>query len=170
MLELLRYTIPAVVVLITVFILVYWFYKNDEKRRQHELRLENRKIIVPIRLQAYERLTLLLERIAPENLLIRVKRHGMGFRDLQKELLQSIRSEFDHNLSQQIYVSDKAWEVVVGAKENVVKLINNTSMKVEKDATAMDFSKAILEWMVTGDVHSPKAAIEYLRKEASLYF
>lgn len=170
MLELLKYTIPAVVVLITVFILVYWFYKNDEKRRQHELRLEARKIILPIRLQAYERLTLLLERIAPENLLIRVKRQGMGFRDLQKELLRSIRTEFDHNLSQQVYVSDKAWEVVVTAKENVVKLINSSIINLDKDATAMDYSKAILESMVIGDIHSPKKALEFLRKEAGLYF
>ncbi|MEA3446257.1 MAG: hypothetical protein U9R19_16180, partial [Bacteroidota bacterium] len=148
----------------------YWFYKNDEKRRQHELRRESRKIIVPIRLQAYERLTLLLERISPENLLLRSQQYGMSSHDLQKELLRNIRSEFDHNLSQQVYVSHKTWEKVVSAKENVVKLINTNMIELQEKATAMELSRNILESMVTNDIHSPRTAIDFLKKEAALYF
>ena len=170
MIELLKYTVPAVVVLITTVVLVYWFLKSDEKRRLHEVRVENRKIITPIRLQAYERLTLLLERIAPENMLIRVKRPGMMATDLQRELLKNIRQEFDHNLSQQIYVSDKAWEAVVQAKENVIKLINTSMMHTDKEDNSMEFSRIILESIVTNDVRSPKRAIDVLRQEASVFY
>ncbi len=170
MLEILKYTIPALIVLISTFVILYWFYKNDEKRRQHELRIENRKIIVPIRLQAYERLTLLLERISPENLLIRVQRSGMSAVDLQRELLRTIRSEFDHNLSQQLYVSSKTWDVVIGAKESVVKHINTQMIDLNPKSQAIELSKNILESLVTNDIHSPRGAIDFLKKEASLYF
>ncbi len=169
-LEVIQYSIPALIVFATAFLLIYYFFKNDEKRRQHELYVENKKISLPVRLQAYERLILLLERLSPESLLIRVKRQGMTSGSLQKELLKTIRAEFEHNLSQQLYVSNDAWEVLVAAKENIVQLINTSMIEIPRDKPAMELSQMILESMLKTDIHSPHAAIKFLKKEAAILF
>ncbi len=168
--ETLHYTIPALVVFATTAILTWFYFRNDEKRRNQEIILNNQKQIVPIRLQAYERLALLLERISPENLLVRVNQQGMTTAMFQSELLRSIRSEFDHNLSQQVYISNKAWETVLAAKEHTVKLVNTSSLEVNPNAPAMELSKMILASMMSEDVKSPHAAIEFLKKEMHTFF
>ena len=166
--EILQYTIPALIVFLTAFSFLWFFSKNDDKKRKHQLLVESRKITAPIRLQAYERLILFLERISPESILVRVKRQGMTNRDLQKELLKTIRLEYGHNLSQQLYISHDAWEVLVAAKENTIKLVNTSMIEIRPDSPAMELSKMILESMIKTDVHSPKAAIEFIKKEAAL--
>ena len=90
---------------------------NKQKKRLLELKKDERKVITPIRLQAYERSTLFLERISPEALIPRVHKNGMSARQLQQEMLNDVRREFDHNLSQQMYMSDQVWMVIKKAKE-----------------------------------------------------
>lgn len=166
----LEYTIPAIVVFVTTAVLTWLYFRNDEKKRRQEIILNNQKQVTPIRLQAYERLALLLERISPENLVIRVKQQGMNSSMLQTELLKTIRSEFDHNLSQQVYISSEAWEKVVEAKEHTVKLINTCALEVNAQAPAMELSKMVLQSMMSEDVKSPHAAIEVLKKEMRIFF
>jgi len=165
--EIIQYTIPALIVFITAFFMMWFFFRNDDKKRRHELIIENRKITAPIKLQAYERLVLFLERISPESMLVRVKRQGMTSQDLQKEVLRTIRSEYEHNLSQQIYIGHEAWEVLVAAKENTIKLVNTSMIQVPPNAPAMELSRVILESMMSSNVHSPKAAIEFIKKEVA---
>jgi len=108
-----------------------------------------------------------MERISPENLLIRVKRQGMTCGDLQHELLKTIRQEYEHNLSQQVYISHDAWEVIIAAKENIIKLINTSMIEIKPNTPAMELSRTILETMLKSDVHSPHAATQFLKKEAA---
>src|ERR1700722_5013050 len=94
--------LPAGLVLGAVYMLLKKFFDNEERRRFYELKANNQKISLPIRLQAYERMALLLERLSVNNLIVRVKKTGMSAADLQAALINEIRAEYDHNLSQQI--------------------------------------------------------------------
>jgi len=142
--ELLKYMLPSLVVLATAYFLLKMFLEKEAEKNQVQLRLDNQKISLPVRMQAYERLVLLLERIEPAGLVIRTNLPGMTALQLQTALVQSIRSEFEHNLSQQLYVSVKAWEMVRNAREETIKRINTAAMQLAADATSADLASLIL--------------------------
>jgi len=169
-LEILKYTLPAVIVLIATYLLIKMMLKNDSDRRNKEIILQNQKTITPIRLQAYERTTLLLERIAPESLILRVNKQGFSAQQIHGEMLSAIRAEFEHNLSQQIYMSPQAWEVIKNARANTVKLINTSAGKVNPEAPALEFSTYLLERVMEMEKPPTQVAIDYLKQEFnSLY-
>lgn len=157
--------LPSLIVFLTAFYTLKKFMDNEQKKRLLELRKDTQKVITPIRLQAYERATLFLERISPDALVTRVHKNGMGARLLQAELLKTVRSEFDHNLSQQIYMSDNAWARVKNAKEEIIKLVNLASSKVKDDGSGIDLSKIILKVSLQVEKLPTQAALEYIKKE-----
>ncbi len=163
--EILKYTIPAIIVLITTVIIVKQMIKNDQSRRNYEIISKNQQAITPIRLQAYERLTLLLERLSPESLIMRTNKPNMTAKQLQSELLSTIRSEFDHNVSQQIYVSPQVWEIIKNSRAKITQLINSTASRVKPDAPAIHLSKIILEDLMTQEKSPTSLALEALKKE-----
>lgn len=163
--DVLIYTIPTLIVFLTAIITIRIFIKDNQKQRKLELLLDNQKITTPIRLQAYERITLFLERITPDSLIMRVMNPKMTSQQLQSELLKTIRAEFEHNLSQQIYLSPKAWEIVKNAKEQVIKIINIAFTKVKADDPAIRLSQQIIEKMVDIQKSPTHLAIEYLKEE-----
>lgn len=168
-LEIVKYTIPSLIVFITAYFIIRSFITNDREKRKHELYLGNQKIITPIRLQAYERMILLLERISPESLIMRINRPGLTAKQLQTELHNSIRAEFEHNLSQQVYMSIKAWEVVKSAKANLIKLINTAADNIKPDAEAIKLGKAILEMEMELEKSPTRMAIDFLKQEVNKY-
>ncbi|MFO8236621.1 MAG: hypothetical protein R6U04_14585 [Bacteroidales bacterium] len=170
MIEILKYTIPAFIVFVTAFFTLRMLMKNDQKKRNHELILKNQNLITPIRLQAYERLTLFLERISPDALVMRLNKENMTVSQMQNEMLKTIRSEFDHNLSQQIYVSPQAWLMVKNARENVVKLVNTTAQEFKSGDPAIKLSKSLLQKIMESENTPTKGAIQYLKKEVKNYF
>ena len=157
--------LPSLIVFLTAFYIIRNFMENEQKKRLLELRKDTQKTIIPIRLQAYERAALFLERISPDALITRVHNNGMSARLLQAELLKTVRSEFDHNLSQQIYMSDNAWARVKNAKEETLKLVNLASSKVRDDGSGIDLSKAILKMSLHVDKLPAQMALEYIKKE-----
>lgn len=122
-----------------------------------------------LRLQAFERLTIFLERINIYSIVLRLNSMSENAIGLQYELIQSIRGEFEHNFSQQIYVSTEAWELVKNAKEEIIQIINNVSNTLPSDATSLDLSQALMSVMLEqGETLSTKA-IEVIKKEANIY-
>ena len=119
--ELLKLILPAGIVFLTTYYLVKSFLTNEQNKKKVDLKLANQEVITPIRLQAYERIVLFLERINPTSLVMRVEKTGSSA-SFQGELLKSIRNEFEHNLSQQIYMSNKSWDAVLKAKEETIKI------------------------------------------------
>ena len=126
--------------------------------------------MLPIRLQAYERLALLLERISPESIIMRVSKPGMTAKQLQTELLSSIRAEFDHNVSQQVYISNEAWELIKSARGKVIHLINAAADKVKDQATALTLSQQIFEQAMELKSQPTSEAMEFLKKEMEQFF
>jgi len=165
--DILLVTIPSLIVFLTAYFLLRNLIKNDQEKRKQEIILQSNRTITPIRLQAYERLVLFLERISLESLLVRVHSPGMSAAQLQASLLSSIRSEFEHNLSQQIYVSPQAWEVVKNARSNIVKLINTEFEKLPENATGIDFSRRLLEKIMELEKEPTKVAVEFVKSEAA---
>lgn len=149
--------------------LYFFYYMRDKK-------VENIQLTPPdtdhlntrqLKLQAYERLVILAERIALPNLISRCNEPGLGMRDMQSLLIQSIRQEFDYNLSQQIYVSNEAWEAICTLKDQNMHVINQMAGILPPDTSGVEFNKKILELILSqpqGSMHT--LVQEALRHEA----
>jgi len=170
LLEILKYTLPALIVFITAWFIIKQMIGNDQKRRNFEIITKNQQHITPVRLQAYERMALLLERMSPESLIMRISNQSMTAKQLQTELLNTIRAEFDHNVSQQIYISPQAWELIKNAKSTVTQLINNAASRVKPDTNALVLSKLILEDLMAQDKSPVAYALDFLKKEIRQLF
>jgi len=169
-LEILKYVLPALIVFITTFYMVKKYFDGEEHKRRQQQMLNNQQMITPLRLQAYERTILFLERISPENLIMRVNKPGYTCQQLQAELLQAIRSEYEHNLSQQIYISHGAWEMLKIARGRTIQLINTLAGKMPNDAPSINLSKAILESMVDEEKTPAADAIAFIKNEIGQMF
>lgn len=123
-----------------------------------------------LRLQAAERFVLYLERIEPGRLVMRSHQNGMSAKMLQNEMLKSIREEFDHNLSQQIYISENAWSLIKGAKDEMIKFITATGEGMNSDATSIDFSRKMFQAASKVEKLPGEVALEYLRHETNQFF
>ena len=165
LIDILKITIPALIVLITAWVLLRNMIKNDQDKRRQELILQNSRTVTPIKLQAYERIVLFLERISLESLLVRVSSHEMTAPQLHSALLNAIRSEFEHNLSQQIYMSQQAWEVVRNARSNMIKIINTEAEKLPADSSGLLLGKRLLEKIIELETEPTRAAIDYVKNE-----
>ena len=169
MIEILQWILPALVVLVTVWLVFYQLKKNEKQRQQYELRLKDRKAIIPTRLQAHERLIVFLERITPEALVMRLQRTDLTVQGLHALLLKTIRQEWDHNVSQQLYISNETWTFIKNARENVVRLINTEAGKLKATDPAMKLSQAIIEEFAT--TSSPiQKAIFAMKEDINVMF
>ena len=168
--EILKYVLPALIVFLTTWLMLATFSQREKERYKMVLATKNQKTLTPIRIQAYERLVLFLERINPESLIIRISRPGMTSRQLQSEMISAIRAEYEHNLSQQVYISSPAWELVKSARSNLIKIVNTCAEKVEPDSPSINLSKAILEFIMDMEKSPINVAIEYIKKEIKNYF
>jgi hypothetical protein len=162
--------IPASIVLYAVYLIVRSFIQREIDLKKLEVRTRSIETILPARLQAYERMALFLERISPQNLLIRLNNSGYSARDFQKVLLDEIRNEYNHNVSQQVYMSEEVWNQVKNAKEHLVILINEASSKVTMESTSLDLSKKIFEMVMDKKVDPIGHALSELKKEIQQIF
>ncbi len=168
--EILKIVLPALLVFLAGYLALARLLREEADRRKAEHTFTNQRISTPIRLQAYERLILFLERISPESMIMRVNQPNMNSQRLQTSLLSTIRAEWEHNLSQQLYVSNEVWELTRNAKGNVIKLINICAERVDPEAPSIEFSQKILELMVELEQNPTALAIEHLKKEVGEFF
>ena len=124
---------------------------------------KNQPVMLPLRLQAYERMALFLERIDPNQLVMRIHSAGLTVSQEQNLLLTAIRSEFEHNLSQQIYLSDTVWQRVCEAKTDIESIINTVAADYEKDADSREFAETVLA--VTSQKPVVELAIQILKAD-----
>ena len=168
--EILRIIIPSLAIMVVTFYLVRSFLKNNERMRNTEYMIRSHEITVPLRLQAYERLTLFLERISLDSLLMRCNQPGMNSRQLHTELLNTIRSEYEHNLSQQVYMSVQTWEMVKNARAQMIKIINTAAEKTNPVLPAIELSKKILENMGEYQKSPTQTALDFIKSEIQQLF
>ena len=173
--QVLMYTIPALVVLISVWIVMNKVFKDEEQKRLWELKKASQKEISPTRLRAYERLALVLERTQPEALVMglneRLEAAGESLANLsvtkmQQELLRTVRLEFDHNLSQQVYVSDETWSKIIGARDEMAAFISTMAIQMPKESTSMDYAKVLMTAYRNNGETPHQIALDALKEEA----
>jgi hypothetical protein len=167
-LEILSYTIPSVV---TGAVAYFFFVKHvthEENRRRFYLHKENQKHSFPIRLQAYERMVLFLERINPNQLILREHPKSNEKEAYLNQLVEIIENEFEHNLSQQIYMSKRCWDIIKTAKNATIQLIRNQSAKTEVNSSN-ELQKSILKEGLNETFPSTDAII-FIKTEVSDLF
>ena len=168
--EILKYTFPAALMLLLTYLLLSNFVDNEEKRRAFYLRKDLQKKSLPMRMQAFERIIMLLERITPNHLVIRIKPGSMTIGQYRKALVEAVRQEVDYNITQQVYVSDDAWNHVVSAKSQVISIINKVAGTLGAEATASDLAKELINAEMAGEIFPTKAAILLIKHEAARSF
>ena len=169
----------ALVIILAVAVVIFGFwiiqysnFRNEEKKRQWELKRESQKTISPIRLRAYERLTLLLERTKPEHMIMELRQNQPDalstwtVGQVQQYLLQTIRAEFDHNQSQQVYVSDEVWDLIISARDQLAAFIIGITTQMPKDANAQTYVTTMLTAFSTNGTTPTDKALEMLKDEA----
>jgi hypothetical protein len=163
--EVLKFFLPAVILFFIARMIMQAYLGNEALKRDENRRSGNRQITLPLRLQAYERLVLLLERISPAQAVTRVLQPGMTALQFQILLTQTIREEFEHNSAQQIYVSNQAWAMIKSAKEEIIRLINTVSAEADSNISANDMARLIIEKSAEWEKNPVQAAISQLRAE-----
>jgi hypothetical protein len=162
--------IPASVVLYAAFLVVRSFIQKDIDLKRLEIRGRSMETVLPNRLHAYERMTLFLERMSPQNLLIRLNPGSVPARDFHQLLLAEVRNEYNHNVSQQVYISEEVWELIKNAKEDLIVSINDAANELGEEASSLDLSKKIFEKTMAKPVDLVGHALSELKREIQRIF
>ena len=170
--QILILTLPSLVVLAIVYFMMHGFleamqkmFQEEHRRRKEETKIASHSTLAPLRIQAYERMILFLERISPANLVMRTHHSGISAHELHAELIKSLRAEYEHNISQQVYMSIGAWEMIKTAKEETAKIINISAEKTAASASGLDFGQNVISISSQLKKLPTEVAIEYLKKE-----
>lgn len=174
-LEILKYILPSLVTVGAVYLVVVAFFEDENKRRNAEINKivvqEQRKVSLPLRLQAYERIIVFLERIHPFSIIPRVYVPGMLISEFQLELIKTIRIEYEYNLSQQMYINNDAWQMVATAKEETIKMINLFASQMPEDADGSELSRAIFNYYMQSSAEVPvQIAINFVKNDVRNLF
>jgi hypothetical protein len=164
-LDISKYILPSLVVMITAYLVMRSFLENEQRKRESDRRSGWDTALISLRLQAYERMILYLERITPANLIMRVSKPDMDAEQLQSVMIRTIREEFDHNLSQQLYLSDEAWEQIKKAKEDMIRMINTAGTQLELNAPSHELASALFDDLQKEKTLSYEKAIGILKNE-----
>lgn len=170
-LEILKYIIPALTVFLTAYFMLSRYMQKEATEKAIELKLKRDKEITMLRLQAYERLALFLERIAPANVISRVRMPDMMCTELQYAMVKNIREEYEHNLSQQVYVSSTTWNLIVASKDEIIKTINLIGQQLPPDSSSGTLINAIFTGIARANAPLPtEQALEVLKTECRELF
>ena len=162
-LEIVSYTLPSLITGGVAYFLFTSYFKDQQNTRRWLLMRENQKESLPLRLQAYERIVLFLERIHPAQLLLRVVPPSDDKNDYATLLIHAIQTEFEHNLTQQIYITNECWDVVNKSKTTTVQMIRKASLELQI-ANANQLREAILRELI--EMEAPTSvAISFIKKE-----
>lgn len=163
--DFIKILLPAGVVLYAMVITVKSFLNNDFEKKLVDIKIKSTASILPIRLQAYERVCLLLERISPGNIIVRLNVTEMHAYQLHQLLNAEIRNELNHNLSQQMYISDKAWVEIKNAVEDTISLINKSYSATAPDARGIELAKKIIENSIMRQESPIESALQFIKNE-----
>ena len=169
-LDFIKYLLPALVIFLVVYYQQKAFFDDKYQKRMIDFRREQDKTILPLKLQAYERLILFIERISPESLVMRIHQPGISASQLKIELIASINQEFAHNISQQLYVSSQCWQMIRIVKEELINLINTSYANLGPNCVGIDLSKTIFEEIMKMEETPSHKALDFVKKEFDLIF
>jgi hypothetical protein len=175
--DLIKIVLPAAAVMYAMFLVVRSFLnshfemiKKDYEKKLIDLKIMTAEKVLPLRLQAYERMCLFLERISLHNLVLRLNNPSFTSSQFQQKLLTDIREEFNHNLSQQLYMSDQSWGLVKNSMEEVIAIINKAAGSIPGESRSIDLAKMIFENMLQKNEDPTSKALKFVKNEIRQVF
>ncbi|MBL7834087.1 MAG: hypothetical protein JNK18_09035 [Cyclobacteriaceae bacterium] len=168
--DLAKILLPALLVLYAAYLLIRSFLAKEIELKKLEIRGRSIETVLPLRLQAYERMCLFLERISPQNMLVRLNVGLIPFKEFQQMLLNEIRNEYNHNVSQQVFMTEGVWENIKNAKEDLVLTINDAASEMTPDSSSLDLSKKIFERYINKPIDPVAHALTELKREIQITF
>lgn len=168
--DLLKILLPAGLVLLGMYLTAESLLKKQLEKSLLEIRNKNVEITLPLRLQAYERMALYLERISPHNLILRNNQPQMTVAELQEKMLSDIREELNHNLSQQIYMSEVAWSLIRNGVEEIIARINTSAAALEPEKPSIELARKVFETMMQEPIDPIQQAMSQLKQEIGMTF
>lgn len=171
LLDILKYTLSGLIIFFTAWYVIKEHLSQRLNVQLIDLKKESGRQTLPLRLQAYERAVLFLERINPVNMLVRLHNPGMTARQLQHLVIEEIRAEYQHNISQQIYISDHSWNVIKKVKEDTIALISNAANALPEDAGALELSRSVLMHLANLESENPyDLSLAMVKKDINALF
>ena len=168
LLEVLKYTLPALIVRTTVYYMVKTYLQHRWNEQMQLQRMSLRKESIPMKIQALERLSLFCERIQPSQVVSRVRNQEMNAKSLGRAMLIAVQKEFEHNVTQQIYVSDPLWEIIYIAKNEVLNLITECMDELPDDTPGGQLASMVIQKESSWELNPTRQALHAIRKEASI--
>ncbi|MFY0624970.1 MAG: hypothetical protein JXR07_01665 [Reichenbachiella sp.] len=162
--------LPAGVVLYAMYLVVRLFLQKEYDKKLIDIKLKNIETVLPVRLQAYERICLLLERITPKNLISRLNSPDYTAEEFHHILLHEIREEFNHNISQQVYISGESWDLVKSSMEEVIMIINEASGEMTEENKSIDLSRKIFDKVLEKQQLIIDVALKFIKEEIQQSF
>lgn len=168
--DILKIAIPGLIIYVTVDSLLRRHFQNEAGIRAAKAKEEQRGTLLPIQLQAYERLMLYLERVAPENLFPRLHEPGIPVGALHMQVIASIQQEFEHNLSQKLYVTEEAWKATLQAKDDMTAMYQAAFKKMPQTGGVADYIQETQNLMEEFGVHPTQLAALVLKDQLNGLF
>ena len=168
--EIMQFLLPAAIVFLVTYFILKKMLDEDYKRKELKAKSKRSSELSAIKLQAYERFTILLERIRLDNLVMRMADPAKSASEFRFMLSQSIHDEFNHNISQQLYVSEQAWQMIKLSKEEALQIIAHSFSDMTETTVATDLGKAILTKLENSQSNMAEATIGFLKKELEIVF
>jgi hypothetical protein len=162
--------LPAGGILLTAIFFLRRETSKELLNMQIEMRKQRQEFFLPNRVEAYQRAVLLMERIHPNSLVMRLHNPGIPAKALQAEFLKAIREEYDHNVAQQLFISPQAWQMVKNSKEETIKIINIAGNQMQATSTGMELSAKIFELVAEIGQLPSEITVELLKKELQELF
>ncbi len=160
----------AIAVIVTLLYIFRLWLRHKERQWAFVLRQDNNKALGPLKISAYERLVVMLERISPQSLVMRNNAGSVQAAMLQIQIIRSIREEFEHNISLQMYVSPECWIKIKKAKEETSELVKLAFTKVRPESSGIDLSQEIFKLEAAVGNSAIRDAIFAIRSEMARYF
>lgn len=170
LLEIIKLTIPGMLTFLAAYFVLKMYLDNQQKMQQLKMQQEQVQAGLPMRLQAYERLSLFCERIAIPSLLLRVRREGMSASELRIGLLIAIQQEYEHNITQQVYVSSQLWEIIKLARDESINFISIVAEKVGGKAEGKELANMLIGLVNQQEAMAVDKALLAIKREAATKF
>jgi hypothetical protein len=167
LLEIIKLTIPGLLTFLAAYFVLKTYMENQQKLEQLKMQREQQKSSLPLRLQAYERLSLFCERISLPSLLLRVRKQGMSSGELRIALLLAVQQEYEHNITQQVYVSTQLWEIIKVTRDEAVNAISIIAEKAGSKSDATELAGMLLAYVNQQEVMAVEKALIAIKKEAA---
>jgi hypothetical protein len=167
LLEIIKLTIPGLLTFLAAYFVLKTYMENQQKLQHLKIQQEQQKSSLPLRLQAYERLSLFCERISLPNLLLRVRKPGMSNGELRVSLLLAVQQEYEHNITQQVYVSSQLWEIIKFARDESVNAISIIAEKTDTKSDAKELVGMLFNYVNQQEVMAVEKALLAIKKEAA---